>query len=89
MAADLIDDFLTRLSQHIPQATSQLPQLEAELRQHWGGTERTYIRKRPSADQRAAKLGHVLQQGLPMAEAWAVTGIPRRSASRLLNRPKK
>ncbi len=86
MAADLIDDFLTRLAQHVPQAQQALPKLEAELRHHWGGTERTYIRKRPAPAQRAQALGQALSQGLPLAEAFRVAGTPRRTGYRLLGK---
>jgi hypothetical protein len=89
MAADLIDDFLARLTRTLPAAAEVAPRLEAELRQHWGGTERTYIRKRPAPDQRTASLGQALQRGLPLGEAFAAAGISRATGFRHLGKRAK
>jgi hypothetical protein len=87
MAADLIDDFLTRLTQHIPQAAQAIPKLEAELRQHWGGTERTYIRKRMADSKRTAQVAKMLQQGMPLTEGFAAAGVSRATGYRHMAKP--
>lgn len=87
MAADVIDDFLSRLLTHLPAAQSLAPRLEAELRAHWGGSRIDYVRKRPAAQQRTQALGLALQQGQPLAQAFASVGLPRRSGFRHLKRP--
>lgn len=91
--ADIVDDFLTRLQAIAPDAAAQHgPQLEAQLRQHWGGTERHYIRKgctrftAAGAQQRAANLGAGLQQGLSLGQAFAQAGVSRSAGYRLLKR---
>jgi len=92
MASDLVDDFLRRLCTRMPQAAEHAPQLEAELRQHWGGTERHYIRKRPASQQPAARtqqLGQALQQGMSLQQAFATAGLGRRSGFYYLKKPAK
>ena len=87
MAIDLVDDFLRRLCTRMPQAAEHAPHLEAELRQHWGGTERHYIRKRPASQQPAARtqqLGQALQQGMPLQQAFATAGLSRAQGFRHL-----
>lgn len=94
--ADIVDDFLTRLHALAPDTAAQLaPQLEAELRQHWGGTERHYIRKgaqahprlsAAGAQQRASLLAQGLQQGLPLSSVFAQAGVSRSAGYRLLKR---
>ncbi|MFN4114959.1 MAG: hypothetical protein ACK4F7_00475 [Inhella sp.] len=86
MAIDVIDDFLQRLAAHLPAAQPLAPQLEAELRQHWGGTE-PYIRHRPAAARRTQALGQALQQGQPLQQAFVTAGLPRRSGFRHLAKP--
>ena len=89
---DLVDDFLRRLCQRMPHAAEHAPHLEAELRQHWGGTEGGYIRKRLAAQQPAARtqqLGQALQQGMSLQQAFATAGLPRRSGFRHLAKPAK
>jgi hypothetical protein len=90
MAADLIDDFLHRLQAHLPEARQVAPQLEAEMRATWGGTERHYIRKRLASnrpEQRTQQLAQALQQGQPLREAFATAGLPARSGFRHLAKP--
>lgn len=83
MAADLIDDFLIRLQAHHPAAAAAIAsQLEAELRQHWGGTERHYIRKRPAAEQRTQRIALGLQEGLAPAESFVLAGVSRATGFR-------
>lgn len=89
MAADVIDDFLTRLTQHLPQAAAVAPQLEAELRQQWGGTERTYIRKRVATVKRTQAIAGALQHGLPIDESFAQAGVSRATGFRHLAKPWK
>lgn len=83
MAADLIDDFLTRLQHHLPTAAAELaPKLEAELRQQWGGTERNYIRKRPAAEKRTQRIALGLQEGHAPAESFVLAGVSRATGFR-------
>jgi cell fate (sporulation/competence/biofilm development) regulator YlbF (YheA/YmcA/DUF963 family) len=91
--ADIVDDFLTRVARAIPAANDALPQLEAELRQHWGGQE-SYVRKhrqgqRPDvarARQRVQAIAHGLQQGQPLADILRSAAIPPQTGYRLLKR---
>ena len=94
--ADIVDDFLQRLAAHVPAdvASQVAPKLEAEIRQHWGGTDRHYIRKHAKgaipahlrAQQRTQALATGLQQGQPLADLFQQAGIPRRTGFRLLQR---
>lgn len=85
--ADIVDDFLTRLQTLAPDAAAQVgPRLEAELRQHWGGTDRNYIRKGQSAQQRAAAVAVGLQQGLPLNSVFQQAGVSRSAGYRLMAR---
>lgn len=94
--ADIVDDFLTRLQALAPDTAAQLaPRLEAELRQHWGGTDRHYIRKgtqghprlsAAGAQQRAAAVATGLQQGLPLSSVFSQAGVSRSAGYRMLSR---
>jgi hypothetical protein len=87
MAADLIDDFLSRLSQHLPQTQGQQARLEADLRQHWGGSNGSYIRKTIGTARKTKAIGHALQSGQPLDQAIAAVQVSRRTAYRYLARP--
>lgn len=82
--ADIVDDFLTRLQQHIPDTPPEVCfQLEATLRQSWGGTE-PYVGKRISRTTRISMVAHGLRSARPLAEVFAQAGIPRRTGYRIL-----
>jgi hypothetical protein len=82
--ADIVDDFLTRLQQHIPAVAPEVRyQLEASIRQTWGGTE-PYVGKRISLTTRTTLVAHGLRQARPLSEVFAQAGIPRRTGYRIL-----
>lgn len=83
--ADIVDDFLTRLQQHIPDAPLEIRhQLETGLRQAWGGTE-PYVGKRISRSTRTGMVAHGLRQSRPLSEVFAQAGVPRRTGYRILS----
>jgi len=92
--ADIVDDFLTRLSTLAPEVAGQVgPTLEAQIRSQWGGTDRGYIRKNAAdrtpaarAGQRTAALAAGLQQGQSLGDLFAQAGVPLRTGFRLLSR---
>ena len=82
--ADIVDDFLHRLQQHIPGTPPDVRiQLEAGLRQAWGGTE-PYVGKRISRATRTFMVATGLRQARPLAEVFAQAGVPRRTGYRIL-----
>ena len=82
--ADIVDDFLTRLQQHIPNTPPEVRvQLETGLRQAWGGTE-PYVGKRISRVTRTFLVDHGLRQSRPLAEVFAQAGVGRRTGYRIL-----
>lgn len=82
--ADIVDDFLTRLQQHIPDASPEIRyQLETGLRQVWGGTE-PYVGKRISRVTRTYLVAHGLQRQRPLGEVFAQAGVARRTGFRIL-----
>jgi exonuclease VII large subunit len=88
MATDIVDDFIARLAAHAPAVATELaPQLERELRAHWGGTERTYIRKFEHTARKTTRLAQQLQAGTTLDEAFANAGLSRRSGFRHLAKP--
>lgn len=90
MAQDIVDDFIARLAAHAPAVAGELaPKLERELRAHWGGTERTYIRKFEHTARKTLRLGRALQSGQTLAEAFATAGMSRTTGFRHLSKPFK
>ena len=86
LMTDIVDDFLTRLAQHVPDLQPDLRhQLEASLRQEWGGTK-SYVAKRFGAATTAARLGANLRRQLPLKECFAQTGVSRATGYRLLGK---
>lgn len=84
--ADIVDDFLQRLAQHVPGTTPEVrAQLETGLRQTWGGTE-PYVGKRMSQTTRVSLLAHGLRQAKPLGEVFAQAGVSRSAGYRLLRR---
>lgn len=82
--ADIVDDFLTRLQQHIPDTPPEVRyQLESTLRQSWGGTE-PYVGKRISRTTRVSLVAHGLRHAKPLAEVFAQAGVARRTGYRIL-----
>jgi hypothetical protein len=82
--ADIVDDFLTRLQQHIPDAPPELRvKIETSLRQTWGGTE-PYVGKRLSRVTRTFLVASGLQRQRPLGEVFATAGIARRTGYRIL-----
>lgn len=82
--ADIVDDFLTRLVQHVPGVPPEARvQLETGLRQTWGGTE-PYVGKRMSRITRTTLVAQGLRQARPLGEVFAAAGVSRRSGYRIL-----
>lgn len=92
--ADIVDDFLTRLSQHAPELPADVAtRIEADIRSQWGGTDRGYIRKLPAAHTPAARMARrtqALAQGLAaghdLASVFQAAGVPRCTGYRLMRR---
>ena len=83
---DIVDDFLTRLAQHLPELQPDVRhKIEASLRQEWGGTK-SYVAKRFGAATTAARLSAGLRQKLPLKECFAQTGVSRATGYRLLGK---
>lgn len=88
--ADIVDDFLARLRHHLPETPpDRLRALEVEVREHWGGSDRLYVAKRPALVKQH-RLALALQQGLPnLQQAFARAGVSRRTGYRwIAARPK-
>lgn len=82
--ADIVEDFLARLVQHVPNIPAETrARLEQETRQHWGGTE-TYVGKRLSRSTRTSLVAHGLRQQVPLREVFEKAGVPRRTGYRIL-----
>lgn len=87
MAQDIIDDFIARLAAKVPGAADQLHQLERELRQQWGGTDRHYVRKFEHTARKTVRLAQQLESGATLEEAFAKANLSRRSGFRHLAKP--
>lgn len=82
--ADIVDDFLQRLQQHIPNAPLEVrATLERDLRSTWGGSK-PYVAKQLNRVTRSALLAHGLRQQRPLSEVFTQVGIARRTAYRIL-----
>jgi hypothetical protein len=80
--ADIVDDFLTRLQQHIPDPEVRY-QIESDIRQTWGGTE-PYVGKRMSMVTRTFLVARGLQRQRPLGEIFKEAGVARRTGFRIL-----
>lgn len=86
--ADIVDDFLTRLVQHVPGVPPEARvELESGLRQTWGGTE-PYVGKRMSRVTRTSLVAQGLRQARPLGEVFAAAGVARRTGYRILSAKK-
>ena len=84
--ADIVDDFLTRLVQHLPDAPFEVRhQIESSLRQAWGGTE-PYVGKRISRATRVSMVAHGLRQQKPLSDVFMQAGVGRAHGYELLKR---
>ena len=82
--ADIVDDFLSRLQQLVPNLPPDTPiQLEKTLRQQWGGTE-PYVGKRLSRVTRTTIVASGLRQSKTLKEVFAQAGVARRTGYRIL-----
>ena len=82
--ADIVDDFLTRLAQHVPNAPIELrATIERDLRTAWGGSK-PYVAKQLNRTTRTTLLAHGLRQQRPMSEVFAQAGVSRTTGYRLL-----
>lgn len=83
--ADIVDDFLARLAQHVPGVPAETrAQIESGIRQSWGGTE-PYVGKRLSIVTRKQIVALGLQRQLPLREVFAQAGVARRTGYRILS----
>ena len=82
--ADIVDDFLARMQQHIPQAPIEVrASLERDLRTAWGGSK-PYVAKQLNRITRTTLLAHGLRQQRPRSEVCAQAGVGRAPGDRLL-----
>jgi hypothetical protein len=82
--ADIVDDFLTRLQQHVPSVAPETRlQLESSLRQSWGGTE-PYVGKRLSSRSRTWAVANGLRRALPLREVFQSAGVGRSTGYNIL-----
>jgi hypothetical protein len=82
--ADIVDDFLTRLQQHVPDLPAHIPlELERNIRAEWGGNK-PYVGKQVSRVTRASLVAAGLRQGKPLRECFAQAGVARRTGYRIL-----
>jgi phytoene/squalene synthetase len=82
--ADIVDDFLTRLANHLPETPAEVRlTIEREVRSEWGGAK-PYVAKQLSRVTRATLLAHGLRQQRPMSEIFAMASVSRRTGYRML-----
>ena len=82
--ADIVDDFLTRLAQHVPNAPIELrATIERDLRTAWGGSK-PYVAKQLNRSTRTTLLANGLRQQRPLSEVFAQAGVSRTTGYRLL-----
>ena len=82
--ADIVDDFLTRLAQHVPNAPIELrATLERDLRTAWGGSK-PYVAKQLNRATRTTLISNGLRQKRPLQEIFAQAGVSRTTGYRLL-----
>lgn len=84
--ADIVDDFLSRLQQLVPNLPPDAPvQLEKTLRQQWGGTE-PYVGKRLSRVTRTTLVAAGLRQRVDIKEAFRRAGVSRTTGYEIISR---
>ena len=82
--ADIIDDFLTRLQQHVPNVAPETRlQLESNLRESWGGSK-PYVGKRVSMFTRTWVVANGLRRSMPLKEGFKSAGVSSRTGYRIL-----
>ena len=83
---DIVDDFLTRLQKHIPNATPEVrATLEREVRSEWGGSK-PYVGKQLNRVTRITLVANGLRQQRPLAEIFASAGVCRRTGYDLMGK---
>lgn len=82
--ADIVDDFLTRLQQHVPGAPLEVrATLERDLRTAWGGSK-PYVAKQLNRAVRTSLVAQGLRQQRPLSEVFAQAGVCRRTGYHLM-----
>ena len=82
--ADIVDDFLTRLAQHVPNAPIELrATLERDLRTAWGGSK-PYVAKQLNRTTRTTLISNGLRQQRPLQEIFAQAGVCRATGYQIL-----
>jgi hypothetical protein len=87
--ADLLNDFLVRLQQHVPDLTERvspdvLLKVESEMR-HVRKGDWAYVGQKVSRFTRISMVARGLQQKLPLNENFANAGISRATGYRYLS----
>ena len=87
--ADIVDDFLTRLQQHIPELPIDTRlNIEREIRHHHGGTRAGDIAKGIGGLSRSTRsfvTGLALRQQQPLPEVFRAAGVSRATGYRYLS----
>ena len=82
--ADIVEDILTRLAQHVPGVTPEATaRIERDVRHQWGGNE-VYVGKRMSSRTRLSLVGHGLRQQKPLGQIFKEAGVSTRTGYRML-----
>lgn len=83
---DIVDDFLCRLQQHIPDAAPEVRfAIETSIRKEWGGNK-PYVRQAPSMELRTFMVANGLRHAKPLADIFKSAGVSRRTGYRILSR---
>jgi len=83
--ADIVDDFLTRLAQHMPAVPPEVRhQIEREVRAEWGGAK-PYVAKL-GRSMRVSLVATGLVRGQPLSECFAQAGVSQATGYRILQR---
>lgn len=85
--ADFLDRVLQQLASELAEVRPErLQAAEVKIRSIEGGIDAGYIAKRTTM-MRVSRMGHALQQGLPLGDAIQAAGVRRRQGYNILRRP--
>ena len=83
--ADIVDDFLTRLQQHVPDLQPTIRhQIESGIRQEWGGAY-PYVAKKASRMTRKNLVAAGLKSANSLKECFAQANVSQATGYRILN----
>ena len=87
--ADIVDDFLTRLQQHVPDLPINTRlNLERDIRREYGGTRAGDVAKGIDGLSKSTRTFMVslgLRHQKPMREIFSMAGVSRRTGYRMLS----